>query len=166
MEQKAQYEGARAVLMAELSKIVRDLDTAADEVASVETTWHTVNMQLSLLAVQSNRVEAETQYRSGNGAFGPTNPTFEDALSKEIRNLEQQTRDLREKKRDVDENHQHHAQQVLWFRSLKRLLDTKLLVQKQDVQRGQAAAMVVGGEKDYLRIDHDDGEADGGENSA
>lgn len=157
MEHKAQYEGARAVHMAELGKVVRDLDSAADEALNVETTWHTLNMQMMLLGVQATRVSDEEKYRAGHGAFSDTNPTFEDVLAKEIRTLEAQTRELREKKRDVDENHQHHSQQVIWFRSLKRLLDTKLLIQKRDVQRGQAAAMGGHGEKDYLRIEHDDG---------
>jgi len=158
MEHKAQYEGARAVHMAELSKIVRDLDSAGEEAMNVETTWHTMNLQMRLLGLQSQRVEDEEKYRDGNGAYSATNPTFEDLLTKEIRTLEQQTRELREKKRDLDENHQHHAQQVLWFRSLKRLLDTKILLQKQEVQRGAAAALGGGGGKDYLRIDHQDDE--------
>eukprot|EP01013_Petalomonas_cantuscygni_P015387 TRINITY_DN3170_c0_g2_i1.p1 TRINITY_DN3170_c0_g2~~TRINITY_DN3170_c0_g2_i1.p1 ORF type:complete len:693 (-),score=204.81 TRINITY_DN3170_c0_g2_i1:1657-3735(-) len=155
LAKKEQYEGAKAVHGQDLMKTLKDVTTCIDDAMSAETMWHCLNVQMMMLEVQGKRMDDEKKYKDGKGQFSSTHPTFEDVLVKEIQQLEMQTQVLRDKKKNLDDNHQLHAKQVIWFRSLKRLLDMKLLLQKREEQRDAAAAGARDGEQDYLRIEHE-----------
>lgn len=138
-ERKTHYENQKSLLLEDVRKLTDTVEKLKAEASSNEALYHRLNVQRTLLQAQSQRVEKEKTYRKDPSAsVDPQYKTYIDFFADTSKVLEQRSKDLQVRRRNVEEHHDNNVQQVEWFRKLKKILEAKMRSLKTDVD-GNAA---------------------------
>lgn len=137
-EKKSQYDYQEGMLMQDVSKIDTEVNHLLEETRVNEALFHRLNAQMVLLDVQSQRAAEEREFASGSKKLDQQYQTYGDLLTRTTDDHERRAKDLQRKRRDVEENHSLHVQQVEWFATLRKILEGKLAsVKSQNQQSAQ-----------------------------
>lgn len=126
-EKKSQYEYQEGLLIEDIRKLSDTVANLKAETQSNESLYHRLNAQRELINANKKRVEDEKRYQTDDEAFlDPQYKTYEDFYDDMTETLEQRNKDMQARRRDIEENHEINAQQVEWFRNLKKILEAKV----------------------------------------
>lgn len=137
-EKKSQYDYQEGMLMQDVSKIDTEVNQLLDETRVNEALYHRLNAQVLLLDTQVQRANDEREFASGSRKLDQQFQSYSDLLIRTTDDHERRSKDLQRKRRDVEENHSLHVQQVEWFATLRKILEGKLMsVKSQNQQTAQ-----------------------------
>lgn len=126
-DKKAQYEHLEAMLMEDVQNLDQQVTRCKDIVRTNESLFHRLTTQMMVLDAQAKRVAEECTFRANpETSLDPHHQSYSDYLSDITRNLEDRSRKMQVKRREVDESHDTSVQQVEWFNSLRSILEAKL----------------------------------------
>jgi intraflagellar transport protein 81 len=137
-EKKSQYDYQEGMLMQDVSKIDTEVNQLLEETRVNEALFHRLNAQVLLLDTQVQRAGEEREFASGSKKLDQQFQSYSDLLTRTTEDHERRSKDLQRKRRDVEENHSLHVQQVEWFATLRKILEGKLAsVKSQNQQNAQ-----------------------------
>eukprot|EP00906_Rhabdomonas_costata_P002846 RCo004426 len=147
MQKKELYDLQKGELDAELARLQAEVDQLTEEWKQSETVYHRINCQITLLEASSARAKDEKDFRSGSRALSKQHPSYTEMLEQQILHFETQTRDLRNRKKELEESHGSGVEQMRWFKDLLTLLESKVAYYKrqalgQGVTQGLAGVVV------------------------
>jgi intraflagellar transport protein 81 len=125
-QKKEAYEYQEALLLQETNKLQADVNQYEEELHINESLFHRLQMQMNLISVQKRRAEEEKEFKAGSKSLPGSAGSYTQLFVSTVDNLERKTRELREKKKFIEEHHVTNINQMEWFTSLKKLLDCKL----------------------------------------
>jgi len=125
-EKKSQYEYHKGMLMAEVNKLETEVNHLTDENRLSESLYHRLNCQLKIVNVQAQRVEDEKEYRAGSKVLDGQIRSYTHLFHSTTETLEQKSKSMQKRRRDIDEHHDYRLQQVEWFTSLKKIMQAKV----------------------------------------
>eukprot|EP00759_Apiculatamorpha_spiralis_P029088 PhF_6_TR31455/c0_g1_i1/m.46158/K19677/IFT81; intraflagellar transport protein 81 len=131
LAKKEAYEYQEALLLQETNKLQADVGQYEEELRINESLYHRLQSQMQILAVQKRRMEEEKEYKSGAKSLPGNAQSYSQLFVVTIENLERKTRELREKKKFIEEHHTMNINQMEWFSWMKKLLDCKLTQMKK-----------------------------------
>jgi len=126
MQKKEAYEYQEALLLQETNKLQADVAQYEEELHVNESLYHRLNCQIQLLATSKRRLDEEKEFKAGVKALPGSAASYNQLFVTTVDNLERTTRNLREKKKFIEEHHVTNINQMEWFTSLKKLLECKL----------------------------------------
>lgn len=137
-EKKSQYDYQEGMLMQDVSKIDTEVNQLLEETRANEALFHRLNAQVLLLDTQVMRAGEEREFASGSKKLDQQFQSYSELLTRTTEDHERRSKDLQRKRRDVEENHSLHVQQVEWFGTLRKILEGKLSsVKSQNQQNAQ-----------------------------
>jgi len=125
-QKKEIYDANAQELEDDISKISADVDAYTDDWKTNESLFHRLNCQIKINELQNKRVQDEKEFKSGARKLNDRYKTYSEMLDHQVGQLEGMMRDLRERKKDIEENHDTNLQQMRWFKDLHKLLECKL----------------------------------------
>lgn len=153
-EKRAQFEMQEGLLMQDVTKIETEVSSLDNENRSNEALYHRLQQQKLLLSVMVDRATKEKSYRSGESSLGVNGcKTLGQLLDKTISEVESRSRDLQQRRRNIDENHAVNVQQVEWFHNLKVIMEAKVAALKKGNVQAHAVPMMGGGAPGSIDLD-------------
>eukprot|EP01012_Entosiphon_sulcatum_P013707 TRINITY_DN1889_c0_g1_i1.p1 TRINITY_DN1889_c0_g1~~TRINITY_DN1889_c0_g1_i1.p1 ORF type:complete len:725 (+),score=205.41 TRINITY_DN1889_c0_g1_i1:117-2291(+) len=141
-QKKETYESIQHELEAEISKLQQEVDLYSQECHENESLYHRLNCQATIYEVANKRVQDEKEFRANTRKYSERFRSNHEMFEHTIADLERISKDLRERKREIEENHDANLQQMAWFKNLKRLLECKIAYYKREQQdRNQRPAL-------------------------
>jgi len=143
LEKKAAYDNTKAGLDSELSKMQAELDAAIKEGSHEESNAQYYDSLCSIEKVKTQRVAEEREKRSVQRVMpdGSVVRTYQELYAAKIRDQEQMTKELRERQKNIKENHEPNRAQMALFRDLHKLMRCKVdLQQRARVEASNMAA--------------------------
>eukprot|EP00931_Biecheleriopsis_adriatica_P033597 TRINITY_DN1949_c0_g1_i2.p1 TRINITY_DN1949_c0_g1~~TRINITY_DN1949_c0_g1_i2.p1 ORF type:complete len:675 (-),score=255.12 TRINITY_DN1949_c0_g1_i2:56-2080(-) len=136
LEKKNNYDQVKTQVDSELSKVASEVKQLESEVLEAEQNYHELNMQLTTAESKLQRAHWETRcLRKEEGArHSQEYATLYEQYTAEIKNLDEQCRDLRKEQKVVKETHEDNLKQKKAFMQLEKLMQIKIKVAKQEMQ--------------------------------
>jgi len=136
LEKKNNYDQVKTQVDSELSKVAGEVKQLESEVLEAEQNYHELNMQLTTAESKLQRAHWETRcLRKEEGArHSQEYATLYEQYTAEIKNLDEQCRDLRKEQKVVKETHEDNLKQKKAFMQLEKLMQIKIKVAKQEMQ--------------------------------
>jgi len=131
-QKKEVYDALQQELEDDIVKVKNEFDAHDGDCRMNESLFHRINCQVLIAEVQHKRAQDERDFRAGTRKLSEQYKTWADMLEREGAALEALSRDLRERKKDIEETHEANAQQMRWFGDLKKLLECKVAVHKKE----------------------------------
>jgi intraflagellar transport protein 81 len=125
-EKKAIFENTKVGYESERTKLNQEIDALQSELNTQERVYHTFNNTFSILEVTKKRIDDETNFKQGQGAYNKEFKTYQDLLTNRVQKLEEEGKELLENQRFIKENHEPNLKQITWFANMKKLLEVKL----------------------------------------
>jgi intraflagellar transport protein 81 len=138
-DKKSAYEFQQGNLMQEVNKLDGEVGVLTEETHLSESMYHRMHSQMQIVAVQQQRVEDEKEYRAGGKTLDATTKSYAQMYHATTEDVENRARTLQKRRRDIDDNHDGRLQQVEWFAQLRRLLESKVQVMRNDDGSNAAA---------------------------
>lgn len=111
----------------ELSKLKEEIEILTQDLSTSESLYHRLSAQIEILEVTERRVNDDLQFRKNIGlSYSEEHRTFQDMLVAHVQKLETESKELREKKRVLEESQDTNLKQIQMFNDLKRLLEEKM----------------------------------------
>eukprot|EP00760_Papus_ankaliazontas_P038027 PhM_4_TR8823/c0_g1_i1/m.2403/K19677/IFT81; intraflagellar transport protein 81 len=140
LAKKEAFEYQESMLHQETNKLQVDVNQYEEELHVNESMFHRLQCQMSMLDSLKKRSEDEKEYKAGNKSLAGNAPSYSQLFVNTVEGLERKTRELRDRKKFIDEHHTNNLNQMEWFSSLKKLLEMKLKTAKQ-TQRTEALSL-------------------------
>jgi len=136
LEKKNNYDQVKTQVDSELSKVAGEVKQLESDVLEAEQNYHELNMQLTTAESKLQRAHWETRcLRKEEGArHSQEYATLYEQYTAEIKNLDEQCRDLRKEQKVVKETHEDNLKQKKAFMQLEKLMQIKIKVAKQEMQ--------------------------------
>lgn len=121
----------------ELSKLREEIEVLMQDLSTSESLYHRLSAQIEILGVTERRVNDDLQFRKNTGLrYNEEHRTFQDMLVAHVQKLEMESKELREKRRVLEESQDKNLKQIQMFNDLKRLLEEKMyLLRNQTTDR-------------------------------
>lgn len=132
-ERKDKYETEERRLQGETGKLEDEVAALAQDCRLNESLYHRLNCQLSIAQAAAKRVQDEKDFLSGDGRrLDEMHKSWGDMFEKKSGELEIKSKEMREKRRTIEQQYEDNLQQMDWFRNLKRLLECKVTYYKRE----------------------------------
>jgi len=158
LEKKAVYDNTKAGLDSEISKMQAELDAAVKETSQEESNAQYYESLCSIEKVKTQRVAEEREKRSVKRQMpdGSVVRTYQELYAAKIRDQEQMTKELRDRQKNIKENHEPNKVQMQLFRDLRKLMRCKIDLQQR--ARVEASDMAVANEatSNVMTLDNDE----------
>lgn len=153
-EKKVTYDGVAAGLQAQRSGLDREVHTLWDETLSEESRYHYLHCMLKSLDLQKERVAAEMRcYVSSDPV--EKRKSLRDQYTRKIQEAENHGKGLRDKQKEIKENHASSLNQVKLWKDLKRMMEVKrecFVQSQQEKSQAKAAEEKIMAEENRLVI--------------
>jgi intraflagellar transport protein 81 len=130
-EKKAIYENTKSGFESERNRLLDEMGEYQHELEQSESVYHLLNAQILINKNAKTRVDNEKEFREGTKRLNATYNSYQSMLTAELSKLEEESKHLREKQRDIKENYDPAQKQISWFTNLKKMLDCKLQLKDQ-----------------------------------
>ncbi|XP_046854329.1 intraflagellar transport protein 81 homolog [Xenia sp. Carnegie-2017] len=148
-EQKAIYDNLAANLESNMFKLEQEVKSLRDELANNESRYFYLDSMIKLLEVQEKRVEAEIKsYTSSDSK--DKKKSYRELYTKKIQEQENLGKSLREKQKNVRENHAPSIKQKKMWNDLAMLLECKRECLEKANSQSAVSSSAVNGEDDVL----------------
>lgn len=144
---KSVYESIRMGYEGERERINNEILEIKKEIEQNESLFHTLSAQIEVAELDRERVEKEEGYRVGKGQCNDRFKTYQEMYQSTLKQLEGESKSLREKQRHISENHEPNLKQIDHFHNLKRLLELKMHFARNPYESQN-------GFEDYITNDH------------
>eukprot|EP01004_Peranema_trichophorum_P001549 NODE_1189_length_2080_cov_32.364333_g1001_i0.p1 GENE.NODE_1189_length_2080_cov_32.364333_g1001_i0~~NODE_1189_length_2080_cov_32.364333_g1001_i0.p1 ORF type:complete len:454 (+),score=122.11 NODE_1189_length_2080_cov_32.364333_g1001_i0:569-1930(+) len=151
-QKKEIYETAQHELEDDLGKLQSEVDSYNHECHVSESMYHRLNSQILIAEVEQRRITDEKEFKTGVRKMNDQYKTYAERLEAQIQQLETLSKDLRERKKDIEENHESNLQQMKWFRDLHKLLECKINILKREAA-GHTSNSLAGVDMNQLGVD-------------
>jgi|Transcript_49153 intraflagellar transport protein 81 len=131
-QKKEIYDSNQQELEEHISKLQQEYDQCDEDCHTNESLYHRLNCQIMISEVNEKRASDEKEFKSGARKLSEQHKTWSEMLERELGQLDQISRQLRERKKDIEENHEAHLQQMKWFKDLHKLLECKIAFYKRE----------------------------------
>lgn len=153
-EKKVTYDGVAAGLQAQRSGLDREVRTLWEETLAEESHHHYLHSMLKSLDLQKERVAAEMRcYVSSDPA--EKRKSLRDQYTRKIQEAENHGKALRDKQKEIKENHASSLNQVKLWKDLKRMMGVKrecFVQSQQEKSQAKAAEEKIMAEENRLVI--------------
>lgn len=153
-EKKVTYDGVAAGLQAQRSGLEREVHTLWEETLAEESRHHYLHCMLKSLDLQKERVAAEMRcYVSSDPA--EKRKSLRDQYTRKIQEAENRGKALRDKQKEIKENHASSLNQVKLWKDLKRMMEVKrecFVQSQQEKSQAKAAEEKIMAEENRLVI--------------
>jgi len=123
---KAVYENVRMGYESERERLNEEILELKHVIDQSESLYHQLTAQIELTEIEKQRVEQEESFRSGKGQLNEKHKTYQDWYQAVLKQLETESKELREEQRYISENHEPNLKQIEYFNNLKKLLEHKM----------------------------------------
>ena len=138
-EKKSVYESMSANLESKRAQLEHEVRVYQEECIQLESRYHYLHTMKKVLSVQQQQIATEMKAYTV-GEPGKTK-TLRDQFTRKIQEQENVGRALKDKKKEVAENHPFAVKQVKMWMDLKKVLECKkICLQQSQVHKAQAAA--------------------------
>merc|ERR1712113_19104 len=126
LEKKAVYDNTKAGLDSEISKMQAELDSSQKEKAQEESNCHYYESLASIERVKVQRVEDERQGRSIKRHMpdGSVVRSYKELYEAKIKDQQRLTSELKERQKNIKENHEPNRIQMGLFKDLHKRMIT------------------------------------------
>jgi len=126
-EKKTQYDGTAAGLESNRAQLEQTVSALKEECFQGESRFHYYQSMCKILQTKIDRaVQEEKYYQTGD-----KRQSYRERFNKKIQEQENLTRILREKQKDVKQNHESEAEQANMWRDLEKIMKCKLSILKK-----------------------------------
>lgn len=130
---KEDYDRLETALSESMQKLDENVTRAKGGERLNEALYHRLHLQTAILGAQRKRTDDERGFRANpDAALDPHYKTYADFFTDTTRNLEDRTKKMQVRRREVDESHDGSVQQVAYFNNLKKILEAKLYSMRAD----------------------------------
>ncbi len=151
-EVKSTYDNLAAGLKSNRAQIEDEVKQLWEECMAEESQYHYLNCMLESVKLQQQRVAAEMKAMVAKDP-AEKKKSLRDQLTRKIQEQENLGRALRDKQKDIKDNHEYSLQQVKMWRDLKQLFNVKQeCFMKSEEQRLQTKALEDMAEEGRLEI--------------
>mmetsp|Transcript_24055 Transcript_24055/g.52509 ORF Transcript_24055/g.52509 Transcript_24055/m.52509 type:complete len:690 (+) Transcript_24055:253-2322(+) len=159
LEKKSAYDNTKAGLDSEIAKLQSELADAEKDKQHEESACFYYESLLGIEQVKLDRVLAERDGKSLNRTMpdGTVVRSFKELYAAKIQDQERLTRELRDRQKDIKENHGPNKEQMGRFTDLRKLLRCKTEMQQR--ARAEANSMAVAEEQSTNILTMDDANA-------
>jgi len=133
-DKKTQYDGTAAGLESNRAQLEQTVTALREECFQGESRYHYYQSMCKILQTKIDRAVQEQKYY----ATGDKRQSYRERFNKKIQEQENLTRILREKQKDVKQNHESEAEQANMWRDLEKIMKCKLSIlrkQKDEINQ-------------------------------
>jgi len=149
-EKKAAYDNTKVGLDADRDKLSMEVTAYMEECRREESRYHYLNAMIHSTSVMLERAVKEA---AGRNKIGEMGQSYEELYKSRIQAEENQSKILRERQKQVKDDHDNNVEQAKMFKSLHKLLACKIRTLQQDVANEGETMLGLGGGSNVMVMD-------------
>jgi intraflagellar transport protein 81 len=131
---KAAYERANAFVESERMRLEEETKRLTEETTALESKYHFLNCKLQLDDALLQRATNEQSFQSGEKRMGAQTKSIKEVYQARMTDQQNLSNDMRKNQKIIKETSEVNSRQVKLFNDLRRILQLKSRLVKQDVQ--------------------------------
>eukprot|EP00761_Pharyngomonas_kirbyi_P002801 gb/GECH01002805.1/.p1 GENE.gb/GECH01002805.1/~~gb/GECH01002805.1/.p1 ORF type:complete len:680 (+),score=221.75 gb/GECH01002805.1/:1-2040(+) len=131
-EKKNNYQNALTSFETENVGLKKEVEEKESNFEQTESLYHDLNLRMEVLEAKKQRIDDENRFKIGEDRLSRDFSTYTERLKTKIRELEHESKELRDRQRDIKDNFEDSQRQIQLFDQLNKLLEGKVRAKQNE----------------------------------